>query len=490
MIKNLFRTLLVLGFAWNLFTAVIYAQDEPPLPDGLNEKGTNEIEEPDLPNGIINIEEESSDEPMIPEGLDEHSDPSFEKISKEDEKASDLPFELTGYFETRGGLRTQRDPYEKDASIGEARLQLEMEKLWVQSSFKMTTDFLYDPVYDHHSIKLEEGKGWIDLRELNLFFSPLNSIDVKAGRQIMTWGTGDMLFINDLFPKDWKSFFIGRDTEYLKAPSDSIKVSVYTAPINLDIVYNPRFDADRFIDGTRISYWNNILGRRSGEDVELDIDKPDDLFDDDEISLRFFKNISGYELALYGYWGFWKSPGGLDPATYAATFPKLSVYGSSVRGSVIDGIGNIEIGYYDTMDDRDGTDPFMRNSEFRILLGYEQGLKREFTVGIQYYIEYMMKYNNYESNLPPGIIKADKDRHLITLRLTKLMLNQNFTMSLFSYYSPSDNDAYFRPKVHYKIDDNWNFETGGNVFYGKDDHTFFGQFEKNSNVYIGLRYSF
>ena len=490
MIKNLFRIVLVMGLVWNLFTAVIYAQDEPPLPYGLEEGGIDEREEPPLPSGIIDPDQEVDDEPLIPQGLGESSDSPFEKLTKEDEDPSDLPFELTGYFETRGGIRTQRDPYEKDGSIGETRLQLEMEKLWAQSSFKMTTDFLYDAVYDHHSIKLEEGKGLIDLRELSYFFSPLNSLDIKAGRQVMTWGTGDMLFINDLFPKDWKSFFVGRDTEYLKAPSDAIKVSVYSDPINLDIVYTPRFDADRFIDGTRISYWNTMLGRRSGEDVELETDTPDGIFDDDEISLRFFKNLSGYELALYGYRGFWKSPGGLDPATYDATFPKLSVYGSSVRGTVIDGIGNMEIGYYDTIDDRDGTDPFMRNSELRILFGYEQELKRELTVGIQYYLEYMMEYNNYERSLPAGIDSADKDRHVITLRLTKLMMNQNLTLSLFSYYSPSDNDAYLRPKVHYKIDDNWNCEMGGNVFYGRDDHTFFGQFEKNTNVYIGLRYSF
>jgi hypothetical protein len=74
-------------------------------------------------------------------------------------------------------------------------------------------------------------------------------MDVKLGRQILTWGTGDLIFINDLFPKDWISFFIGRDTDYLKAPSDAIKVSLFGEQANLDIVYTPQFDSDRFIEG-------------------------------------------------------------------------------------------------------------------------------------------------------------------------------------------------------------------------------------------------
>jgi hypothetical protein len=31
---------------------------------------------------------------------------------------------------------------------------------------------------------------------------------------------------------------------------------------------------------------------------------------------------------------------------------------------------------------------------------------------------------------------------------------------------------------------------GGNIFAGEEDHTFFGQFAENSNVYGAVRYSF
>lgn len=45
-----------------------------------------------------------------------------------------------------------------------------------------------------------------DIRSLNVAFRPSDVLDVKIGRMVSTWGTGDLVFINDMFPKDWQSF--------------------------------------------------------------------------------------------------------------------------------------------------------------------------------------------------------------------------------------------------------------------------------------------
>jgi hypothetical protein len=161
-----------------------------------------------------------------------------------------------------------------------------------------------------------------------------------------------------------------------------------------------------------------------------------------------------------------------------------------LRGTLFRGIGNTEFGYYNSKHDLSGDDPYVRNSEFRILFGYEQEVATELTLGVQYYLEHMIHHDDYCRTLPAGIPRADEDRHVFTMRLTKLLMNQNLTLSLFTFYSPSDQDAYLRPKIQYRIDDHWSADMGGNIFVGKDRHTFFGQFENNTNVYGGLRYSF
>ncbi|HDS84805.1 MAG TPA: hypothetical protein ENN97_06385 [Phycisphaerales bacterium] len=391
------------------------------------------------------------------------------------------PPQIHGFYEMRGGYRTQNDRYQKDKSVMETRLQIEASTFTDWADFKFKGDLLGDFV-------LEEGD--FDFREGWVFARPTEYLDVKIGRQILTWGTGDLLFINDLFPKDWQAFFIGRDVDYLKAPSDAAKLSFFTELINIDIVYTPQFDPDRYVRGERLSYWYAPENRRAGRDRRTPAERPDDWFRDDEIAVRLYRTISNYEVALYGYRGFWKSPAGQSPTTGRPIFPDLNAYGASVRGPLGSGIANAEIGYYESADDKSGKDPLINNSEMRYLVGYTQEIVADLNAGVQYYIEQMLDYSAYKRSHPTGSKRRDRDRHVVTLRLTQLLWNQNLELSMFTYYSPSDNDAYLRPSIHYKATDHLALETGANVFVGKSPHTFFGQFEDNTNIYAAVRYSF
>jgi hypothetical protein len=402
----------------------------------------------------------------------------------EEEPANDFDslisnLEVHGFYEIRAGYRLRNDRFQKDMSVMETRLQLDLTSYLDWADLKFRGDVFGDMVTE---------KADFDLREAYIFTMPYDFMDLKIGRQILTWGTGDLVFINDLFPKDWQSFFIGRDTEYLKAPSDAFKVSFFSKLANLDIIYTPQFDSDRFISGERISYWNSTLGRLAGRDAIISSSKPNNWFQDSEIAARLYKNINNYEFALYGYSGYWKSPGGLNPGGQAI-FPDLNVYGLSVRGPVGKGIGNLEFGYYESADDQSGKNPLINNSEMRYLAGYTQEIGKDFTAGIQYYIEQMLNYGQYLANLPSGPAR-DRGRHLITVRLTKLLMNQNVRCTLFTYYSPTDRDVYMRPSVNYKVSDDLAVELGANIFFGDNPHTFFGQFRNNTNIYTAVRYSF
>jgi len=406
---------------------------------------------------------------------------------------SDAGLEFNGFAEYSYGLRTQSDPYENKLTLNEARLQL--DALWYRdlATLHLKTDLVYNDLeQDREKVNLDTGEGFLDLRLANVQFSPLSFMDVTVGRQIITWGTGDLIFINDLFPKDWQSFFLGRNIEYLKAPSDAVFLSGFSSFANVDLAYTPCFDSDRYITGEYLSYWNGqqIVGQNS----ILQVDRPNQWFTDDEWAMRVYKNISGYEAALYGYNGYWKVPGGMDPNTGRWIFPPLSVYGSSIRGAMAGGIANIEAGYYDSRDNRDGDDPFINNSEMRLLLGYEREIIADTTAGVQYYVEHMMHHDNYLTALDENGMGTDtareEDRHTVTLRITQFLMRQKIVISFFARYSPSDHDAYIKPIITYKVNDNWETSLGGNFFIGEDKYTFLRQFEKNNNAYVSLRYSF
>jgi hypothetical protein len=465
----------------------------PPLPAGLSEKKPPlppGLSTPRLPSGLNQdkpVLPEGLETPSLPEGLAGSTDKEASDQYQENGWESDEPFiSVSGFWDIRGGIRTQSDPYEDQFSLGETRLQLDLQKEIGPVTARLVTDFLYDPIASTQKVNLTTGTGWIDLRQANFAFSPFSFVDFKVGRQILTWGTGDLIFINDLFPKDWQSFFIGRDVEYLKAPSDSLKTSLFSDFVNLDVIFSPSFDPDRYINGERVSYFNPALGGIAGQNAVISVDR----LNSPEWALRLYKTIGVTELALYGYDGFWKSPAGLNPATGQATYPDLSTLGASIRRPFLRGIANAEVGYYYSRDADAGSNPLVRNSEMRFLLGYEQEIIQDLSLGFQYYVEWMQNYGNYENNLMPGAPKQDEVRHLLTTRLTWLTLNQNLIWSLFTFYSPSDQDVYFRPKVSYKVTDNWLAELGGNFFVGKKDYTFFGQFENNNNIYAAVTYGF
>ena len=217
--------------------------------------------------------------------------------------------------------------------------------------------------------------------------------------------------------------------------------------------------------------------------------KPNDVFSDDEIAIRLYRNFHAVETALYYYKGFWKSPAGVDSQTGKSIFPELQVFGASLRSPLAGGIANFELGYYKSAAGA-GKDPLLRNSEVRVMLGYEREIARELTGGIQYYLERKLDYQEYLNSLPPTALANDEDRSIVTLRLTKSLLQQDLNLSFFKFYSPSDEDGYLRLTAAYKFTDAWKIVGGLNYFYGKEPHTGFAQFEDASNLYIALRYSF
>ncbi len=474
---------------WVFFLCVLIAApagaQELPLPSGLGETPQEEetekaADEPGLPSGL------ETAEPGLPSGL--ATSAPAPRITQERRSDSDfLP--ITGFLEGRVGPRLQNDPDEGAFTIGEARLRLEAQ--WEPGDLvvRVVGDGVFDQVVKTREPDLETGEGAFDLREANIVWRPLPFADLKAGRQILTWGVGDLIFINDLFPKDFKSFFIGRDEEYLKAPSDAVRLSLFHEFANIDLVYTPRFDADRYIDGSRLSYFNPIAGSVVGESFILRPVTPDDWFSDDEFAGRAYRQLGAFEVAAYGYIGRFKGPGGVTP-TGDFFFPKLAVYGASMRGPWRGGVVTAEFGRYISQDDSLGADPLIPNGDFRVLIGYEKEIAEELTAGVQYFAQVRSDHDAFLAALPAGAEPRDRVRYLFTLRLTKLALNQNLTISAFNFWSPNEHDGHLRLRASYKLNDDWLVEGGGNFFYGPRNDIFFSQLKDNTNLFFAARRSF
>jgi hypothetical protein len=134
----------------------------------------------------------------------------------------------------------------------EARFRLDPAHYGVGADTPFMGDFLTDGVLDDVAI---------DARQVLLVLHAARRLDIRARRQVLTWGTGDLLSLNDPFPKDWQSFFIGRDDEYLKAPSNSVELAAYSA-VNLDLAWTPAIAPDGYITGERRRLFQPVHSQR------------------------------------------------------------------------------------------------------------------------------------------------------------------------------------------------------------------------------------
>jgi len=397
-------------------------------------------------------------------------------------------FGIEGFVEGAYGYRPQRDITKKDSfNLLEGRFQLkDVYEVPVMQDWSPEFEYKAELLADAYDDRLI-----LRAREAALAFTPIDIIDVKLGRQILTWGTGDYIFINDLFPKDYVSFFIGREDEYLKIPSDAIRVSLFTEAVSLDMVVIPFMEPDISVTGRRISFFDGLGGMVAGENAAREFIEPRETIGNMELALRAYRTIGRTELALYLFRGFYKEPRGILNASKGELFyPRLHVFGMSARGPLLGGIGNFEIGYYDSREDRNGRDPMIENPSIKYLAGYTRDLGGDASLGLQYEVEEMLHYGSYRTALASGGLARDEFRHLLTMRLTKLFKAQTIETGLFVFYSPSDMDAYLRPNVSYKITDNWKVTAGANIILGKNEFTDFGTFRRNDNIYTRVRYSF
>ena len=325
---------------------------------------------------------------------------------------------LKGFVDARFGPRLV-NPTENDFySLGEIRSQFDLKYAAKPFNWSFVADLKYTPLQTDAVADVAAGVGLLDLREWSLATSLGSSFELKAGRQILTWGTGDLLFINDLFPKDWQALLTGRPVNYLKAPSNSIKLSNYNRWLTVDLVYTPLFTPDRFVNGSIVEYYDPLSGSISGASAIIQPLPREKWFRNGEWAIRLHKNVKGIEYDIYGYRGYWKTPEGFT-AQGQYFFPELSVLGASVRVPLFAGIFSVEYGHYFSAGQEAEAGTPIRGPEDRWLVGFEKEVAKDFTLRGQFYLEYINNYEEYLANFGSFAFREEW-RALLSLRVEYL----------------------------------------------------------------------
>ncbi len=413
-------------------------------------------------------------------------------------QATTLGFEFNGFLEFEQGLNiTGKGPLRDGASNDDANWVMANRRFRLQTTKTNDRGGIYgklDFIRDDFS-----NETYVDIRELRLQYKITNWLDISAGKQVSTWGVADMLFINDLFPKNWKANFLGRDMESMKESSTSLRATSYFYNYIFDVVYTPKFSPDTTPTGCQLSVYDPNTGRPIANSSSCGIDNASNLANpetnshrDGEIAASFKKRIGMQELALYGYHGYYKNPKGLsyDGSTYYPHHPSLSVVGASSEGQIGPGILTAEAGYYYSHQDKKGTDPLIENSTLKYLLGYRIDLSANFSLGFQVYQEKMMKYDQYAASIGFSPTAKKEAQETYTIRATYKAQQETLRFNLFSYIRPDDHDGLIKFDISKRLDDNFSISTGVNIFYGKEGYLDrdFGMLKSDDNFFFRIRY--
>lgn len=378
----------------------------------------------------------------------------------------------SGYVEAGYARRFSRDPlFDSRATRAELKSQIEVSHDLERAQLSGKLDVHADGV----------GDGlWLDLREALATLQLGSRANLKLGRQVLSWGTGDLLFINDRFPKDFVLPLAGGEDLYFKAPSNSARLAVLLPALNIDLAYTPRFTPDHYIDGERLGFFDARSGRRVGGRDLIDAREPSG-FDSGELGLRLHRTHQGIEYAAYFYRGFDKQPLGADLQGQPSHFRRDSA-GISVRGPLAGGIAKFEAG-------REWSGAELDHVLARVphktsaLIGYEKEWLPKLTLGAQAYSEF---HTHEPGNASP---LNGAERHLVSLRISHQALRDRLNTSAIAFYSPNQHDRWLRITVSHRLSDEWLTGATANLFGGRVDR-FFGQLEDDSNAGLWVRRQF
>ena len=390
--------------------------------------------------------------------------------------------EVHGFGETLTTARVVSNPTQpSDFVRAEARLALELDHASRYERLQLRLDVSADPVRDAIAL---------DLRTASITTAPTTWLELVIGRQALTWGTGDLIFLNDVFPKDYVSFFSGRAPAFLKVPSTALRARVFAGPLELDLVWIPVFEPDRSITGRTLSYFSRDAGEIVGADAAYSAARPDVTLKNGVGAMRASAWAGAWELAAYAHVGFTTQPLAAQPSSGAPTYARRISGGASVRVSVGRALLNLEGVYHHNPDDARGDDPTQPNREARALLGLERELASNLTLGLQYLAELTLNHGALRANAPVPAWEPNEVEHVASLRLTGRLLRDELTLSLFAIGSPTRGDLYVAPSLDWRATDALRVSLGANVMAGEHTHTLFGQLRDDTNVWARARYTF
>lgn len=313
--------------------------------------------------------------------------------------------------------------------------------------------------------------------------------DIRAGKQIIIWGTASGIQITDIVsPKDY-SEFLARDFDDMRLAVDAIKTRFLGEESDLELIWIPTFR--EAVVPTEESPWYIAAEEESGiTDISVnETIKPEKNLANSELALKYSLYLTGADLAfsLFHTWQdlpvYHKVLNGssavYSPEHHRLTFGAFEF--SLPRGDFVF-MGEMAMvnGRYYEVEDDDDESHIMKDS-FDGYLGVDWSPGNNWSLSVQMMEQVILDYEKR--------IESEAHNSLVTFSISKKLFREKLTLSDMLYYNLTDEDHFNRLSFDYAMTDEFHVSGGVDVFGGDEDGGF-GKYDKNDEVWFKLKISF
>lgn len=385
--------------------------------------------------------------------------------------AQDATISFNGFADTYHAIQIKH-PHEYLSS--RTRVRLEMRADYDNSSFYASTNAIYNSI-------VSENTG-LSLHEAYFLYNG-NSIEVKLGRQIITWGVADGIPLTDVIsPMDYTEF-MANDYDDIRIPVNAARIRYQAGLMNLDAVFVPSPEFYK-LPLQSSNPWN----RGFTSSLEMDLsDTPEIRLKNSEYGLRSSLFLSGIDFSFCALHTFNKSPimritEDDSRGVYLKGFyDEMIVLGTNVSIPFGEFVFRGEFAEYlgEALQTKTYNDIIHKNTE-QALAGIDWYAQNDWTFMLQY----------MHRHIPDHTQELDQKRHksTITFRISKELLRNTLKLSESGTIYINDRAIYSRTQAEYQLNDQISLYAGLDIFYGEKG--IFDRYEENSEIWVKARYNF
>jgi len=391
------------------------------------------------------------------------------------------------------------------------RMNKPNDALLLRNRLRLNSELYGDNIYGFASLDILNDaatgdKTLMDLREayLDIYSS---FVDFRIGKQQVVWGKADGYFINDIVNPLDLSYFLLQDFDDIRMATTMINTKFHFGNYSLEVLIIPEFkpmnitfDGDWSFyrpDSTIIPSPYSSMTMRVPMNYLKD-ELPVNSLRKAEYGFKFNTFLLGTDLSLIflkireDKEVFFKRivrinydlPNGLN---LSPSHPWVDFFGLNFSRPFGTFVFRGEGGYYperyfDTVDQKYLTDGMLVEKGFaQGMLAMDYQLTGDIDIGIQAIHERILDYED-------GIVNDEKNP-ISSLLIKGSFFNETVLPMILILYNIDNKSSLSRIMVDWNFSDSFTITFGADILEGDSD-TIFGQFDRNDNLYLKLRYSF